>query len=94
MSYSVRFIHIPSKPIQITRADMVYGAVKPGQETSYAPHGLTYAVRKETETTVSLCQKFAADGILVCDSDRIIPGNVSFTLTFESGKLSSYLFKN
>ena len=73
---------------------MVYSTVMPRQETSYAPHGLSYVVRKETGTTVSLCQKLAADGILVCDSDRIISGNVSFTLTFESGKLSSYSFNN
>lgn len=70
---------------QITKADMQYHTIQPRQDTSYAPHGLTYVVTKRADAAVSVCQQFRVDGILSCYGDQIKSRDVSFTLVAESG---------
>ena len=71
---------------QITKADMEYHTIQPRQDTSYAPHGMTYVVRKTADAADSVCQQFRVDGILSCYGDQIKSRDVSFTLVAESGK--------
>ena len=73
--------HVP----QINKADMEYHTIQPRQDTSYAPHGLTYAVTKRADAADSVCQQFRVDGILSCYGDQIKSRDVSFTLVAESG---------
>ena len=70
---------------QITKEDMEYRTIQPRQDTSYAPHGLTYLVRKTADAADSVCQQFRVDGILSCYGDQIKSRDVSFTLVAESG---------
>lgn len=72
---------------------MQYHAIQPRQDTSYAPHSLTYVVTKDVGAAVSVCQQFKVNGILSCYGDQIKSRDVSFTLVAESGKsmiLSSF----
>ena len=65
---------------------MEYHTIQPRQDTSYAPHGLTYVVTKSVGAAVSVCQQFRVNGILSCYGDEIKSRDVSFILVAESGK--------
>ena len=65
---------------------MEYHTIQPRQDTSYAPHGLIYAVKKGVDAAVLVCQQFSVNGILSSYGDQIQSHNVSFTLVAESGK--------
>ena len=65
--------------------------MQPRQDTSYAPHGLTYVVTKRVDAAVSVCQQFRVNGIVSRYGDQIKSRDVSFTLVAESGKFSPSL---
>ena len=56
-----------------------------GHSTSYAPC-LAYIVEKVGDSAVSLNQRVTANGVLVCDCEKIISSNASFTIYASPGK--------
>ena len=65
---------------------MNYAARFGHTNTTYSP-GLAYIVEKVSDAAKSYSRRITANGILVCDHEKIISSNAVFTLVADSGKV-------
>ena len=65
---------------------MLYHIANPREDTSYAPHCLPYAVKRESDATTTLFQEFTIKGVQSCYGDQIEQNDVSVALVAELSK--------